>query len=217
MAKNEIGDSPASAIWSFKTPTTTQLVESFENTTFPPAGWANPGTWSRSTTYKKHGTASAYKYGSTSSQYILSTPKVTITGTSTLDLWTLCSTTTGTLQILYSPDRTTWTQIGSNITHAATYTWYNTVVNLSSLAGNNYYLGIRTGLQSASFYIDLVIGPDITPEAPELLHLFRLPMEQFLLVPYLPLLGRHLPQEVSLTVTNSIVILTIRLLLKLPM
>ena len=166
VARNELGDSPASAIWSFKTPTTTQLAESFENTTFPPAGWANPGTWSRSTTYAKHGTASAYKYGSTTSQYILSTPKVTITGTSTLNLWTLCSATTGTLQILYSPDRTTWTQIGSNITHAAASTWYNTVVDLSSLAGNNYYLGIRTGLQAASFYIDQVIGPEITPEVP---------------------------------------------------
>jgi len=153
-------------VWSFKTPTATQIAESFENTAFPPAGWANPGTWSRSTSYAKHGTASANKYGSTSTQYILSTPKVTITGTSTLDLWTLCSTITGTLQIVYSPDRTTWTQIGSNITHAATYTWYNTVVDLSSLAGNNYYLGIRTGLQSASYYVDLVIGPEITPEAP---------------------------------------------------
>ena len=153
-------------VWSFKTPTATQIAESFENTAFPPAGWANPGTWSRNTSYKIHGTASAYKYGSTSTQYILSTPKVTITSTSTLDLWTLCSTTTGTLQIVYSPDRTTWTQFGSNITHAATYTWYNTVVDLSSLAGNNYYLGIRTGLQSASFYIDQVIGPEITPEAP---------------------------------------------------
>jgi len=163
---NSVGEAIDCPIWSFQTPTTTQLAESFENTTFPPAGWANPGSWTRNTSYYKHGTASAYKYGSTSTQYILSTPKVTITSTSTLDLWTLCSTTTGTLQIVYSPDRTTWTQFGSNITHAATYTWYNTVVDLSSLAGNNYYLGIRTGLQSASFYIDQVIGPEITPEAP---------------------------------------------------
>ena len=163
---NAFGEATGCPTWSFKTPTATQLAESFENTAFPPAGWANPGTWSRSTSYAKQGVASAYKYGSTSTQYILSTPKVTITSTSTLDLWTLCSTTTGTLQIVYSPDRTTWTQIGSNITHAVTYTWYNTVVDLSSLAGNNYYLGIRTGLQSASFYIDLVVGPEITPEAP---------------------------------------------------
>lgn len=165
VAKNELGDSPASDVWSFKTPTTTQVAESFENTSFPPAGWANPGTWSRSTSYAKHGTASAYKYGSSSSQYILSTPKVTITSTSTLNFWSYCSATTGTLQILYSPDRTTWTQI-SSITYASASTWYNSVIDLSSLAGNNYYLGIRTGLQSATFCVDLVIGPEITPEAP---------------------------------------------------
>jgi len=166
VAKNEFGDSPASEVWSFKTPITSQLAESFENTTFPPAGWANPGTWSRSTTYAKHGTASAYKYGSTTTQSILSTPKVTITSTSTLDFWALCSLTTGTLQIVYSPDRTTWTQVGSNITFAAATTWYHNVIDLSSLAGNNYYLGFRTGLQSASFYVDAVFGPEITPEAP---------------------------------------------------
>lgn len=165
VARNELGDSPASAIWSFKTPTATQLAESFENTSFPPGGWANPGTWSRSTSYAKHGTASAYKYGSSSSQYILSTPKVTITSTSTLNFWSLCSSTSGILQIVYSPDRTTWTQIGSDITYAATYTMYNTVVDLSSLAGNNYYLGFRTAY-SGSYYVDFVLGPEITSEAP---------------------------------------------------
>ncbi|NLA44286.1 MAG: hypothetical protein GX869_01370, partial [Candidatus Cloacimonetes bacterium] len=165
VARNEIGDSPASDIWSFKTPTTTQLAESFEGS-FPPAGWANPGSWTRYSTYYKHGTASAYKYGSTTTQYILSTPKVTITSTSTLDFWALCSPASGILQIVYSPDRTTWTQVGSDITFAATYTWYHNVIDLSSLAGNNYYLGFRTGLQSASFYVDAVFGPEITPEAP---------------------------------------------------
>jgi len=41
-AANEIGDSPASDTWSFKTPSATQIAESFEPTAFPPAGWANP-------------------------------------------------------------------------------------------------------------------------------------------------------------------------------
>jgi len=41
VAKNEIGDSPASTTWSFKTPTASQIAESFENTAFPPAGWYN--------------------------------------------------------------------------------------------------------------------------------------------------------------------------------
>jgi len=166
VAKNGFGDSPASVTWSFKTPTTTQLAESFESTSFPPAGWANPGSWSRNTGYAKHGLASAYKFGTLSVAYVLSTPKVTITGTSTLNIWTLASATAGTLQIVYSPDRSTWTQIGANITHAATYTWYNTVVDLSSLANNNYYLGIRTGLQSVGFYTDMFFGPEITPAVP---------------------------------------------------
>jgi len=165
---NSFGSATGVVLWSFKTPTATQIAESFENTTFPPVGWANgsTGNWTRSTTYKKHGTASAYKYGSTSTQYILSTPKVTITETSTLDLWSYCSGTTGTLQIVYSPDRTTWTQLGGNITYAAASTWYNSVIDLSSLAGNNYYLGFRTGLQAVSFCVDLVFGPEFTPEAP---------------------------------------------------
>ncbi|MFA5509319.1 MAG: choice-of-anchor J domain-containing protein [Candidatus Cloacimonadaceae bacterium] len=166
MAKNEIGNSPASDIWSFNTPGANNLVESFEETTFPPPGWANPGTWSRSTSYKVHGTAGAYKYGSTSTQYILSTPRLTITNDSALNFWSYVTTATGTLQVVYSTDRVTWTQVGANITHAAASTWYNNNVDLSSLAGNNYYLGIRTGLQSASFYIDMVIGPEVTPEAP---------------------------------------------------
>ncbi len=164
---NSFGDATGVVTWSFKTPTTTQLAESFE-VAVPPAGWANgtTGTWSRSTSYAKHGTASAYKYGSTTTAYLLSTPRLTITETSTLDIWTLASSATGTLQVVYSPDRVTWTALGTPIAHAATYTWYNTVADLSSLAGNNYYLGIQTGLQSASFYVDLAISAEITPEAP---------------------------------------------------
>lgn len=165
---NAFGDAAGCPVWSFMTPGATQLAESFELTAFPPAGWANgtTGTWSRSTSYAKHGTASAYKYGSTTTAYVLSTPRLTIEHGSTLDIWTLASSATGTLQVVYSPDRVTWTPLGTPIAHAATYVWYNTVADLSSLAGNNYYLGIQTGLQSASFYVDLAIAPEITPEAP---------------------------------------------------
>lgn len=165
---NSFGDATGVVTWSFKTPTVTQLAESFELTAFPPAGWANgsTGNWTRSTSYAKHGLASAYKYGSTTTAYLLSTPRLTLTPTSTLDLWTLASSATGTLQVVYSPDRVTWTPVGAPIAHAATYTWYNTVADLSSLAGNNYYLAVQTGLQGASFYIDLAISAEITPEAP---------------------------------------------------
>jgi hypothetical protein len=167
---NATGDAVDSPVWSYMTPTANQLAESFEATTFPPAGWANgtTGSWLRSTSYKQHGTASAYKSGSTTTQYVLSTPRVTITASSTLNFWAAgSSTTTANLEVVYSADRVTWTQIGATITYAATYTFSNQVIDLSSLAGNNYYLGFRTGTAgSGSNYIDAVFGPEITPEAP---------------------------------------------------
>ncbi|PKN74855.1 MAG: hypothetical protein CVU49_06915 [Candidatus Cloacimonetes bacterium HGW-Cloacimonetes-2] len=167
VASNEIGDSPASAIWSFMTPGATQLAESFENTSFPPAGWANTGSWYRGTTYYKHGTAGAYKSGSTTATYVLSTPKLTITPTSTLNFWAAgSSTTTSILQVVYSADRITWTQIGANIIPTTTYTMVNYSIDLSSLAGNNYYLGFQNGAGAGTNYIDFVVGPAITPEAP---------------------------------------------------
>ena len=166
VAKNEIGDSPASDIWIFRTPGANNLVESFEDTDFPPLGWTNPGDWSRNPSYNVHGTASAYKRGYSSSQYILSTPKLTMTNDSSISFWSYVDTFIATLQVVYSEDRENWTQVGSDITHPTSNTWYNNVVDLSSLDGNSYYLGIRTGLQSSYYYIDMVIGPEITPEAP---------------------------------------------------
>lgn len=170
VAANSFGDGPATSVWSFTTPGATQLTESFEGTSFPPAGWANPGSWSRSTSTYNHGVASAYKYPYDSALYIISTPKVTINATSTLSFMSYCSTTSASAvwDVVYSPDRTSWTQVpGSSFTHPTASTWVQRSIDLSSLAGNNYYLGIRAGGYSyASYYFDKVIGPAITPEAP---------------------------------------------------
>jgi hypothetical protein len=173
VASNEIGDSPASAIWSFMTPSATQLVESFENTSFPPAGWAritsNTSYWGRSTSQYKHGVASMYVYTSTTTPYSISTPKLTIVNGSKLNFWTFAGATSQKLQILYSTDRTSWTQLGSDITYAAASTWYNIDLDLTSLAGGNYYLAFNSPTQTTGsqyIYVDLVIGPSVTPEAP---------------------------------------------------
>jgi len=169
VARNEFGPAAATDTWSFKTPTATQLAESFE-VAVPPAGWANPGAWTRSTSTYNHGLASAYKYPYDALLYILSTPKVTISGTSVLSFMSYCSTTStsATWDVVYSPDRVTWTQVpGSTFTHPTASVWVQRQIDLSSLAGNNYYLGIRAGGYSyASYYIDKVIGPEVTPEAP---------------------------------------------------
>ncbi len=173
VARNDYGAAAATATWSFMTPTTTQLVESFEATTFPPAGWvrttAGSSYWERSTTQYKHGVASMYAYTSTTAAYSISTPRVTITPTSTLDFYSWAGATSQVLQVLYSSDRTSWTQLGSNITHATPSTWQRNTISLATLAGNNYYLAIQSPLQSAgysSIYVDHVFGPEITPEAP---------------------------------------------------
>jgi len=165
VPQNAFGSALDCPVWSFTTPGENQLVESFEATGFPPAGWANPGGWSRSTTTPLYqGTATAYKYGSTSVKYILSTPMLTFGNRDALSFASRAGLITGTIEIVYSEDRVEW-QLLEIISHSVASAWQTNTVDLSSLSGN-FYLGFRTGLQSTGFYIDSVIGPDITPLAP---------------------------------------------------
>lgn len=169
VAKNEFGQA-SSQIWNFKTPSTVQLAESFENPTFPPLDWwCTPGRWSYDTTRSKHGIASAKAGGSASNQFILSTPKLRISPNSTFSFWAMSSSVQGTLQVIYSPDRINWSPIGNNITFATQYLWYNITIDLTTISGTDCYLGIGTGLFAGpNYYIDSVFGPDVLlpPGAP---------------------------------------------------
>ncbi|HCM15287.1 MAG TPA: hypothetical protein DHW79_04985, partial [Candidatus Cloacimonas sp.] len=62
-------------------------------------------SWSRSTSYHIHGAASAYRSGSSSNEYILSTPLLTIEAGSSLDFWAAGSNATSGINIVYSSDR----------------------------------------------------------------------------------------------------------------
>ena len=170
VANNEIGSSPASDVWSFRTSGPNNLVESFEDTTFPPIGWSTDG-WTR-TSVSYHGGASAYKYGSSDTQYLLSTPLLTIEGNSRLNFWARCSNASATMQVVYSADRINWNQLGGYITFTdAANTWINQDIDLSSLSGANYYLGLQTGLFSANYYVDAFVGPKfalVRPDTPTL-------------------------------------------------
>lgn len=168
---NALGAALACPTWTFNTPMTDQLAEGFEATSFPPVGWANgsTGAWTRSTsTPLFEGTASAYKFTSSSTVYVLSTPMLTITEGSTVDFYTRASATSQVLKMVYSTDRTTWTQIGADITYAATGIWYPISIDLGSLAGSSYYIGFQTPVHTStgSIYVDHVIGPDLTPVLP---------------------------------------------------
>ena len=143
------------------------LAESFENTTFPPTGWANPGGWSRSTSEHYVGDASAYKY-SAATENLLRTPMVTLTETSTLDFVarTGSSNASQRIQVQYSSDAVSWTDIGAEKSLPSDGTWSPFSVDLSSLAGNNYYLALAvyTVGSGGSVYLDHVIGPMLTIE-----------------------------------------------------
>lgn len=167
--RNSAGIAINCPIWSFNTPATTQLVESFE-TSFPPLGWANPGSWVSDITNPKHGSRTAMRAANTTLS-ILSTPFLSISANSTLDFYYRSSSADGygQLRIKYSSDRVTWTQIGSTITISSTG-WTRAVQSLSLLAGNNYYIAFEAYTTSSSYpqniYIDRVIGPYLASVAP---------------------------------------------------
>jgi hypothetical protein len=157
------------ADWTFKTPTDIQLRESFENTVFPPAGWLNPNSWSRSTTTPYHLTAGAYKSANTTPALLI-TPKVTLTSTSTLDFYYRCSSSTGygRLQIVYSPDQVTWNPVGAEISMPTVNVWNYASIDLGSAVTGDYFLAFKvyTTTSTSSIYIDHVFGPELTQEAP---------------------------------------------------
>ena len=165
------GSDPTCPTWTFNTPGADQLAEGFEATTFPPLGWANgsTGNWTRSTsTPKFEGDASAYKFTSTTTEYVISTSMLTIDGSSTIDFYTRASATSQVLQMVSSVDRTTWTPIGTDITYEATGIWYPVSIDLSILAGSSYYIGFQTPIHTTtgSIYVDHVVGPQLTPVLP---------------------------------------------------
>jgi hypothetical protein len=168
VPQNGSGSASNCPIRSFKTPTSTQLAEGFESYGFPPAGWDNPGGWTQNTkTERIEGGYVALKNVNDNNQYILVTPKLKINSDSYLNFWGLCSSTSY-IQIVYSADKTNWQQLGSNqyFNYKRVFQYFS--IPLSSLANNNYYLGIRTAPGSASYIIDCVFGPEKVPEPPNL-------------------------------------------------
>jgi hypothetical protein len=168
---NANGPAVGCPVWSFQTPTANQLAESFDDTTFPPLGWANPGSWSRSTTTPYYGAANTYKSASTTAA-LLSTPLLDCSAATTLDFAYRTSSTTGygRMQVKYSPDRVTWTPIGDEIVMPTTTTWNTASVDISALSGTrlNYYLGfeVYTTTSTSSIYLDHVFGPVLAAVAP---------------------------------------------------
>lgn len=170
IPRNANGEAVDCPIWSFSTPTATQLAESFDATAFPPAGWANPGGFTRSTSTPFYGAANIYKSASTTAA-LISTPMLEIQADSELDFFYRTSSTTGygLLNVKYSTDRVTWNQIGATISMPTTTTWNHANVALGAIPAGNYYLAFEvvTSTSTSSIYIDHVFGPEPAAIAPD--------------------------------------------------
>nr|MDK2850233.1 large repetitive protein [Candidatus Cloacimonadota bacterium] len=162
---NDHGDAIDAPVWSFNTLAEGQLAESFEESV-PPVGWVSLGStsWTRSTANSTHGSASAYKYGSTTDQYILSTPMLDISAGDMMSFDLRVTDASVALELVYSTDRDNWILLDESYVDTAS-TWQSFTVDLSDAAGG-HYIGFRTSLGNAAFYLDAVTGPGILPQAP---------------------------------------------------
>ncbi|MDD4309623.1 MAG: choice-of-anchor D domain-containing protein [Candidatus Cloacimonetes bacterium] len=165
VPQNNLGQAVDCPVWSFSTPSSNQLVQSFE-TSVPPPGWICPGenNWYRSTFQHTDGTASAFVNGIADSQSTLSTPKLNITAGSTLTFDLFSEYPAAAMEIVYSADRINW----NNLYEVPNYdgnTWETKILDLSGITGS-YYLGFRSPLNSLNFYLDAVIGPQLISQLP---------------------------------------------------
>lgn len=171
VAYNANGSSQFVPVWSFAIVRQAQLAESFENEWSPPAGWMIDASsnWWISDNYQFHGKTSIHMYaGSTPRK--LQTPLLAPVNGDKFELYAFtASSTWQRIQLFRSSDRNTWTPIGDEIV-VVPQKWTALSVDLSSLAGGQYYFGIgiyyAAGGSGSYVYLDHVTGPDIVPVTP---------------------------------------------------
>lgn len=164
VPSNISGTPDAVPVWTFRTPGADALVESFEGS-IPPAGWGSVEIWGSADKYPYHGTkyAIASTLGDTTRK-MLYTPLLYIDGNEPLELFIQSQSNTSEtkLQIKYSSDAENWMELGDPLS-VEHYQWQHVSVDLSSLAGQNLYLGIEafrgSGTVNANLFLDHVSGP----------------------------------------------------------
>ncbi len=154
------------------------LLESFEETTFPPIGWTvhNGGgsqAWQRSTSNPRTGAAHAHlRYDSVAHDDWLITPKIAPTATNhTFSFYGTNNTTSyddrfNVLVSTTTPDITAFTAIDSNVGTGSNFYMLHTY-DLSAYIGQQIYVAIQA-ISTNQLYlqIDDVSGPDIVAEMP---------------------------------------------------
>ncbi len=167
VPSNASGSPDTVPVWSFHTPASDALVESFEGISVPPLGWgAVPaGSWVRMDQYPYHGEQYAQVIGvSGTISKMLYTPLLYIDGNTPLEfcVQTSLQTTGPMLQIKHSSDAQTWHNLGEpmSVEHDC---WQYVTVDLSALAGQTKHLGFEvfnSSFQgSLNLQLDHVTGP----------------------------------------------------------
>nr|HPR32453.1 choice-of-anchor J domain-containing protein [Prolixibacteraceae bacterium] len=166
---NTDGEAMNVPIWAFTIVTATQLAESFEDDFFPPFGWSMDFGWNYSTSSAYHGSQSTRRQ-TTDTPVKLITPLLAIETGDRLEFFEgTASSTKQRIQLYYSADKTNWTKLGDTLL-VTVAGWGFRSIDLSPLAGNNYYLAFGAFYNaegsSAYVYLDHVTGPEIVPIPP---------------------------------------------------
>ncbi len=166
---NDYGDAVNVPVMAFSTVSSTQLAENFEEDFFPPVSWSIQSNWLSTSTASLSGNQSARNYTFTTVSRLI-TPLLDIQAGDKFEFFEGTSTSAfQRIQIMYSSDKTSWTNLGSEIPVTVS-DWGFHSIDLSSLAGNNYYLAIGTyyitGGASQYVFIDHVTGPGVIPILP---------------------------------------------------
>lgn len=170
IAYNENGEAYNVPVWSFTTVTSSQLAESFESAYFPPVSWETPGGgWFFSASSALHGDQSANRFTYNAVRPKIVTPLLDIKSGDKLEFFEGTGSKNNNFMVVcYSADKTDWDTIG-DILYITVGSWGHRVLDLSALAGNQYYLSFEVwcaGSNNAYVYIDHVTGPDVVPILP---------------------------------------------------
>jgi len=145
------------------------LIETFNNPSWPAAtGWTAETGWVRQTYGPYEGVGHAYiSPSATATNVKLITPLLVIKSGDALTFYTKTTSIAPfpTIQVMYATAvGGPWTAIGSSIS-VSTSGYTQQVVDLTSLAGNNYFLAFaESGSAYKSVYLDMVTGPQVYQE-----------------------------------------------------
>lgn len=157
-------------VWSFHTISESQLAESFENAYFPPVSWqSTSGGWNPGTS-AYHGSQSAARFTYNTVRPKLITPLLEVETGDKLEFYEGTGTKINNYMVVcYSTDKVDWDTLGAIIDFTIGAWGYHNL-DLSALAGNQYYFAFEVwcapGAYNTYVYIDQVTGPDIVPILP---------------------------------------------------